>query len=182
MKPVEVEFRKSELSFHRIPTAVVPTTDRSCREESYAQVESLVVPNSGGGLKPGSKTRQERPSGGTTRSRVYPLSVRVPEHQRKAICSKARAAGVSVNRFLIAAALGLDYRPPVDRGLALALLAIHRELAAQGNNLNQIARQLNAGIVLPGQGTLLNALAVSIQETHGAVRALLVRGKEIDRA
>lgn len=60
--------------------------------------------------------------------------------------------------------------------LTRALLGLNRELTAQGNNLNQIAKHLNIGMVLPGQGDMLNALAASIMATLRCVRETLAGG------
>ena len=161
--------------------AVLPQETKPGKGESFAQVESLVAPNSGCGLKPvGSTKTPERRStgksrGSTARKRPGPLAVRFSAAELATIRAKAKGAGCSTNRYIRAAALGSDYRAPLDPELARALLALRRELAAQGNNLNQIARQLNAGIVLPGQDALLDALALSTEETHRAVRRALSR-------
>lgn len=61
--------------------------------------------------------------------------------------ARSEMAGISVNRFVLASTLGSKYRPPADPELLKALFALNRELTAQGNNLNQIARQLNAGLI-----------------------------------
>jgi len=50
-----------------------------------------------------------------------------------------------------------------------------RELSALGNNVNQIARQINTGIVLTVQGAVLDALAKAIRETLRLVREALGR-------
>jgi len=47
---------------------------------------------------------------------------------------------------------------------------------AQGNNLNQIARQINAGIVRPEQSPMLGALAMSIRDTLRSIRQALAGG------
>ena len=136
----------------------------------------MVLPNSLGGLKPGGITWDEDAQGNDSIKRPSPLTVRLSERQRQLIRGKAKAAGMSVNGFVLASALGSDYRPPMNPELTRVLLALNRELTAQGNNLNQIARQLNAGIVLPGQESILGALAQSIQQTLRGVRAALARG------
>ena len=154
-------------------SAVIPADGRSQKSESYAQVETLVLPNSRGGLPPGGVTWDEQASEGDGSKRPSPLTIRLSERQKQIIRAKAHAAGMSVNRFVLAAALGSDYRPPADPQLTRALLRMYRELNAQGNNLNQIARQLNAGVILPGQNALLDALAISINATLGHVQATL---------
>jgi hypothetical protein len=165
------------------PTAeVIPKSEWSEEKDSYAQVDSLVLPNSRGGLKPGGNTQEgiTWDDDGTDRDsikRPSPLTIRLSERQKRIIRAKAQAAAISVNRFVLAAALGSDYRSPADPELTRALLRVYRELNAQGNNLNQIARQLNADVVLPGQGAMLDALATSIQETLGRVQTALAEGR-----
>ena len=155
---------------------VIPTAGWSSEKDSYAQVESLVLPNSGCGLKPGGITWDDDAQDSDSIKRPSPLTIRLSEKQKKIIRAKAQSAGISVNRFVLASALGSDYRPPADPELTRALLRIYRELNAQGNNVNQIARQLNAGVVLPGQDAMLSTLSLSIQETLRHVRDALAEG------
>ena len=145
-------------------------------EDSYAQVETLVLPKSVGGLKPGGITWEDDSEDRDSIKRPSPLTIRLSEKQKKIIRAKAQAAGISVNRFVLASALGSDYRPPADPKLTQSLLRVYRELNAQGNNLNQIARQLNAGVVLPVQASLLDTLVLSLQETLRRVRDALASG------
>ncbi len=160
------------------PTAeVIPRGEWSGEKDSYAQVESLVLPNSSAGLKPGGNAWEEDGTDRDSIKRPSPLTIRLSERQKKIIRAKAQAAAISVNRFVLAAALGSDYRPPADPELTRALLRVYRELNAQGNNLNQIARQLNAGLILPGQGPMLDALAASIAETLRRVQTALAEGR-----
>lgn len=93
------------------------------------------------------------------------------------IRDKARLAGISVNRFVLASTLGSNYRPPANPELIKALFALNRELTAQGNNLNQIARQLNAGLMAPSVAVeRVDALSESMRITHVAIRKVLLRG------
>lgn len=162
---------------HRVTAEVVlPEPEEWCYQESFAQVESLVVPNSGCGLKPDGSTKMVVPLGSTTRERPDPLSVRFSAIELETVKAKAKAVGCSTNSYIRASALGSDYRPPADPELTRALLRIYRELNAQGNNVNQIARQLNGGLVLPGQGSVLDALSLSLQETLRDVRDALASG------
>jgi hypothetical protein len=159
------------------PTSqVIPNAGWSREKDSYAQVETLVLPKSGCGLKPGGITWDEDTPDRDSIKRPSPLTIRLSERQKRIIRSKAQAAGISVNRFVLAASLGSDYRPPADPELTRALLRMYRELNAQGNNLNQITRQMNAGLVLPGQGAMLDALGTSIQETLGRIQGVLAAG------
>ena len=116
---------------------------------------------------------------GITKRRPSPLTIRLTDQQKKTIRAKAQAAGVSVNEFAKAAMLGGDYRPPLSKEVCRQLLALGWELGRQGHNLNQIARQLNAGSKTPEQAN--NALAVISDELSQAYRAVfdtLANGRE----
>jgi Bacterial mobilisation protein (MobC) len=162
-----------------LPDTVLPDG-----KNSFAQVAGLVAPsvapNPVGGLKPGGDTKdggpiQQSPNG-EMRKRPNPLSVRFSAVEIGIVKSKARTAGCSTNSYIRAAALGSSYRPPCDTELKRILLGLARELTAQGNNLNQVARRLNAGIAPAMHGATLEALTSSIKETLQHVRAALARG------
>jgi len=75
--------------------------------------------------------------------------------------------------------LGSDYRPPLNKELCRELFNLNRELGRQGTNLNQIAKQLNAGIKTPDQAH--NAVAVLTDEltlVYRAVYTTLMNGQE----
>src|SRR4051812_45133311 len=125
MQSVRHQFRVCQKSVcgRRSEPEVSPPESR----DSFAQVESLVSPNSGCGLKPGGVTKRQR--GGDTsktsgdtgkKKRRNPLTVRMAERDRIIIAAKAETAGLPLNRFIVAAALGADYSPPPDRELAVA--------------------------------------------------------------
>jgi hypothetical protein len=161
----------------------LPESKQRCDQESYAQVAGLVAPNPLGGLKPGGSTKDgqggstaRHQDGRTALKRPPPLGVRFSQTEIEIVRGKAKTAGCSTNSYIRAAALGSSYRPPLDPGLKRALLLLTRELTAQGNNVNQIARHLNAGIIPSGQGAVLSALAASLEETLRRVREALGRG------
>ena len=55
---------------------------------------------------------------------------------------------------------------------------LSRELGHQGNNLNQIARQLNSGFITQDEAyELLNTLGHSLISAHDAVRLAFTEGK-----
>jgi len=79
------------------------------------------------------------------RGKIQPVRCTLEEFN--AIAAKADKAGLSAAGFMRAAALGdagprAQRRPPADHK---ALRQILGELGRVGNNLNQIARALNAG-------------------------------------
>jgi len=151
-------------------SVVTPTRPvKSVSSKSYAQVETSVlrqgVTQKSCGLKPRKKERA-------------PLTVRYSEDQIKLLDAKAKEAGVTRSEYIRRLSLGGDYIPTNDRELTRILFVINRELTRQGNNLNQIARQLNGRIITQAQGeSMLDVLGTSMLETHKAVRKTLARGE-----
>jgi len=111
--------------------------------------------------------------------RSSPLTVRASDSQKEILRRKAKTAGVSLNRYMLAAALGADDKPTHDPEWTKALLASNRELTRQGNNLNQIAHKRNSNLIDEAQtNSMLGILARAYLQTHKAVRAALSQGKE----
>ena len=162
------------------------TEDRNVRQESksYAQVESLVVPQpvlpNSCGLKPGMSNTQGKPKKRKKPTkRPAPLSVRLSEKDRAIIAQKAFNIGYSVNAYVRAAALGSDYKPPIGREMEMGLLAVKYELTAQGRNLNQIAHRLNSDIHSEAEtNSMLGVIVRSLLKAHDAVGAALTWGRE----
>lgn len=76
------------------------------------------------------------------RNRNVTLSIRLTPKEKRDILSKARQANLPINKYIIACSECLiidstDYTPVLT------------ELKRIGNNLNQIARRLNAGVKMP---------------------------------
>ena len=90
---------------------------------------------------------RKKKHGSQKRQREKGVRTRVTEAEYAAICERAANAGLSTAAFLRACALGdsgprAQRAPPVNRKLlAEAMIALNRV----GNNLNQIAHQLNGG-------------------------------------
>lgn len=81
------------------------------------------------------------------RQRTETLYARVTPEEKAAVIDRADKAGMAVAAFMRAAALGnagprAQRRPPVDH---VALRQLLGELGRVGNNINQIARTVNAG-------------------------------------
>ncbi|MDE1902168.1 MAG: hypothetical protein KGI37_11115, partial [Alphaproteobacteria bacterium] len=116
--------------------------------KSYAQVASsdsprvapavapVVSPNSAG-LRPTPCQKKK--------SNTHGLKLR--DGEIDLIRAKAASLNMSVNAYIRAKALGDDYieRPP--EWMRDVLLKLYVELAAQGNNLNQLTRNVNKGIL-----------------------------------
>lgn len=140
--------------------------------KSYAQVATLVRPQAvspkSGGLKPG-------------RKKPYRLMARFTPEERKTVHDKAAAARLSINEYIRASILGPDYRPPLQPELCSRLLDLGRELVRQGNNLNQLTRQFNAGVITPeGARDLLAVIALTLTKTYAAIRETLANGRNPD--
>lgn len=89
------------------------------------------------------RQRQGNVEGGRSVRRVARLS----EFEDNALMLKASEQGISVQRLLVESALTFETgETATDRREAIAnILQAQRQLAAIGNNLNQIARATNAG-------------------------------------
>jgi hypothetical protein len=106
-----------------------------------------------------------------SRQKQYPKSTRVrltiEEHRR--LGDRAKEAGLSISRYLVVSALG-EKRLRKEESEAFEVRTFQRdwainEVARVGNNLNQIARQLNSQ-----RGTIS---ADSIEQALGAVAAAI---------
>jgi hypothetical protein len=137
--------------------------------KSYAQVETSVeqqvVRQKSGGLKP---------EGGKS----FRIGIRLSFEERQLVIGRVINSGLKLSAYARAALLGADYvaqHDPVRRKLLRDLSA---ELGRQGNNLNQIAKQLNSGFVTQDDAyALLNDLGGSLVAAHNAVRLALTEGK-----
>ncbi len=180
------EDNKSSLYPQRLPSKydVLRRQTEKVSPKSYAQVESLVVPQAvlpnSCGLKPGMSNTQRKPKKKkNSTKRPAPLSIRLSEKDRAIIAQKAFNIGYSVNAYVRAAALGSDYKPLISRDMVLALLAVRWELTAQGRNLNQIAHRLNSDIHSEAEtNSMLGVIARSLLKAHEAVGAALTWGRE----
>lgn len=99
--------------------------------------------------------RRHRVEGG----RQHQVKIRFTDAEYDAVAARAAGAHVSVQRYLVDGALAR--RPPrsVPSALAAELAGLRRLTANLANNINQIARRLNAGGD-PDAGTTAAADAV----------------------
>lgn len=74
------------------------------------------------------------------RTIITPIRLTAPEYQR--LAEQCRKSGLSVSQVVRSALAGLELRerPPDDLG------RLYTEINRIGNNINQIARKLNAGL------------------------------------
>lgn len=96
------------------------------------------------------------------------VRVRLPDDQHGEAVAEAARQGVSLSRYVrtLLREHCLTGRPPDE--VASALTSLSRQLSAIGNNLNQIARALNAGNHAPVSQVLRD-----IQAANSETRALL---------
>lgn len=117
------------------------------------------------------------------RQRDLLMAFRCLAHERTAIRANADKAGLAVGAFLRAAALGspgprAKRRPPADHQVLRQLLG---HLGRIGNNINQIARRLNAGAQadIP---ELREALTAYLEIRNGIFSALGMEPKVVPPA
>lgn len=96
------------------------------------------------------------------------VRVRLPDDQHGVAVAEAARQDVSLSRYVRTLLLEhcLTERPPDE--VASALSSLSRQLSAIGNNLNQIARALNAGHHAPVSQVLRD-----VQAANAETRALL---------
>ena len=141
-----------------------------CRKilKSSAQVAPKVSPRVGSPMACRLKPGRERP---------YRLMGRFSESEREIVIQRAKSVSLSVNEYMRAVALGPPYQPPLSQGVKDLLRKTYVELTRQGNNLNQIGRQMNAGMATKDEGSnLLDILARSLLSAQKAVCHVLTQG------
>ena len=123
-------------------------------------------------------------SGSDKRQRGEAVTVRLTKDERATLDALASRSGLAVGAFMRAASFGdagprAQRRPPADHKALRQLLG---ECGRVGNNLNQIARQLNAGgpVDVP---ELREALAAYLHIRTAILRALAMDtiGEDISR-
>ena len=111
--------------------------------KSCAQVESSVAPHVAHSVAhavaPHSAGSFPRPQC----RKSYTHGLRLREGEISLIRQKAHELNISVNTYIRAKALGDDYIAKPPAWLRDVLLKLYAELARQGNNLNQLARNVN---------------------------------------
>jgi hypothetical protein len=144
-------------------------SDKRLNRKSSAQVEIGVTPPRSCELKLGREKRRN------------PLTVRLSDNDREQIREKAQSAGCSLNAYVRASMLGSDYKPPADPALTEALRKLNFELTKQGTDINQVARQLNAGLISPDQAeSMMVMLTRSTMQIHKSIREAMAQGKMED--
>ena len=169
LTPIQLQFLNAKVLCKRQG----PARPQNLRnKKSYAQVapsvEQRVVRQSSGGLKP----RESKP---------YRLGVRLSENEHEIVVRHAQNAGLTVSEYVRVSALGPTYASSIDPVKRQLLQDISRELGRQGNNLNQIAKHLNAGTTSSTEGdSMLGMIARSLLSAHMKVARALAEGKRYE--
>ena len=105
------------------------------------------------------------------------LGIRFQSEELVIVRTKAALAGCTTNSYIRAAALGSNYKPPINPDLRKSLLLLNRELTSQGNNLNQIAKMFNRGEATPVQAlAMLDTIRVPLVRALLALKHTLTQG------
>lgn len=95
--------------------------------------------------------------------------------EREELRGRARAAGVTVPRFLVEAAFSERTETVTERRhAAVGLFALHRELSGAAVNMNQVAKKANTVHEVPSEfGSTMAQLRVVADKLEAAVDLLI---------
>jgi hypothetical protein len=102
---------------------------------------------------------------------------RFSDDEKTSVQRKAKTARLSLSEYIRASLLGAGYVSTVDPERQKLLHDLSRELGYQGNNLNQIAKHLNAGGESQQGEGMLAELFDSLVDAHNAVRRAMAERK-----
>lgn len=125
-----------------------------------------------------SRKRQVNADGGVR----IPRKVGLTPEQDARLTVLAEKHGMSVQRFMVSAALAAGESDSVGsrQEIVTSLLRVEFELSRVGNNLNQMARRLNALNELdPGCGDLLDEIRDVVTRYDEVLNDLAVRDGEL---
>jgi len=166
---VQLQFRRAKALCKRGVTSSHLKDDKFKSSAQVAvSVGQPVVGRTPCGLKPGD-------------SKPFRITARFSKDEREILVGQAEKHCLTVSQFIRVSVLGPNYASSIDPVKRQLLLNANRELSRQGNNLNQIAKHLNAGIASPEQGdSMLAIIARSLLAAHKAVRHVLAEGRSED--
>jgi len=146
-------------------TSLIPNATKSSAQVALS-VEQMLVQRRSGGLKP-------------DKSRPFHIGIRLSQNERELVVQHAEKSGLTISEYVRASVLGAGYASSIDPVKRQQLVDANRELSRQGNNLNQIAKHLNAGIASPEQGeSMLDILARGLLAAYTSVRKALAEGQD----
>jgi hypothetical protein len=138
------------------------------KAKSFAQVAPLVRPP---------VVRPEACELKLGRERPHRLMARFSDDEKAFVQRKAKTARLSLSEYIRVSVLGDVYVSTVDPERQKLLHNLSRELGYQGNNLNQIAKHLNAGGESQQGEGMLAELFDSLVDAHNAVRRAMAERK-----
>lgn len=108
------------------------------------------------------------------------IGIRFTDCEREIVVKQAAQSGLTLSEYVRASVLGAGYVSLIDPVKRELLRNVSRELGRQGNNLNQIAKHMNANAVSPEQGnSMLAVIARSLLSAHASVRQALTEGRSM---
>ena len=99
-------------------------------------------------------------------ARPHVVFLRLSERENTVLRSRAEAVDVSVQQFLVDAAMVPERTTAERHALYTTLLATQRAVLGAANNLNQVARGVNSTGRLPGEW---EATAAAVRDGLGAL-------------
>ena len=103
-------------------------------------------------------------------ARPHVVFLRLSERENTVLRARAEAVGVSVQQFLLDAAMVPERTTAERHALYTTLLATQRAVLGAANNLNQVARGVNSTGRLPGEW---EATAAAVRDGLGALELAL---------
>ena len=103
-------------------------------------------------------------------ARPHVVFLRLSERENTVLRARAEAVGVSVQQFLLDAAMVPERTTAERHALYTTLLATQRAVLGAANNLNQVARGVNSSGALPGEW---EATAAAVRDGLGALALAL---------
>jgi len=104
------------------------------------------------------------------------LGIRVTDEEHAALLGRSEGRQLATWMRQVC----LDARPPRARKLPSVDPALLRQLASMGNNLNQIARKVNAGSLAAGDRVQIVAALAAIDRGLEQLRHAVISGREQD--
>jgi hypothetical protein len=98
------------------------------------------------------------------------VNVWLTEAEEALLGERARATGLALSVYVRTAALAIRTAPLVE--IPRANLAVVSQLQRIGNNLNQLTRLANSGLLDPALGPVLDDIATKLQLFHRALVGL----------
>ena len=119
-----------------------------------------------------SRTRRRggRPRLGEKDRRRVRVNLRLTPDERERLSERARATGFRLTTYARVAALAIRTAPLTE--IPQANLAVVSQLQRLGNNLNQLTRLANSGILDPALRPVLDDIATALHLFHRALVGL----------